>query len=29
MENCFIDNYGHPMAEEGVLLKDMVYLNGI
>ena len=24
--NFFTDNYDHPMVEEGVLLKDMVYL---
>lgn len=26
IENFFTDNYDHPMIEEGVLLKDMVYL---
>ena len=26
IENFFIDNYDHLMIEEGVLLKDMVYL---
>lgn len=26
VENFFTDNYDHPMIEEGVLLKDMVYL---
>ena len=26
VENFFADNYDHPMIEEGVLLKDMVYL---
>lgn len=26
VENFFTDNYDHPMVEEGVLLKDMVYL---
>lgn len=26
IENFFADNYDHPMVEEGVLLKDMVYL---
>ncbi len=26
IENFFIDNYDHLMVEEGVLLKDMVYL---
>lgn len=25
-ENFFIDNYGHPMFEDGVQLRDMVYL---
>lgn len=26
IENFFIDNYDHLMVEEGILLKDMVYL---
>lgn len=26
IENFFIDNYDHLMVEEGVLLKDMIYL---
>lgn len=26
IENFFTDHYDHPMVEEGVLLKDMVYL---
>ncbi len=26
IENFFTDNYDHPIWEEGVLLKDMVYL---
>lgn len=26
IENFFIDNYGHVMIEEGIMLKDMVYL---
>lgn len=26
IENFFTDNYDHPIIEEGVLLKDMVYL---
>lgn len=26
VENFFTDHYDHPMTEEGVLLKDMVYL---
>ena len=26
VENFFIDNYDHEMYEDGVLLKDMVYL---
>lgn len=26
IENFFIDNYDHIMVEEGILLKDMVYL---
>lgn len=26
IENFFIDNYDHFMIEEGILLKDMVYL---
>lgn len=26
IENFFLDNYDHLMIEEGVLLKDMVYL---
>ncbi|MCD8184021.1 MAG: GNAT family N-acetyltransferase [Bacteroides sp.] len=26
IENFFTDNYDHPIVEEGVLLKDMVYL---
>ncbi len=26
IRNFFTDNYDHPMIEEGVLLKDMVYL---
>lgn len=26
IENFFTDNYDHPMMEDGVLLKDMVYL---
>lgn len=26
IENFFTDNYDHPMIEDGVLLKDMVYL---
>lgn len=25
-ENFFIDNYDHPIIEDGILLKDMVYL---
>ena len=26
IENFFTDNYDHQMVEEGVLLKDMIYL---
>lgn len=26
IENFFTDNYDHQMFEDGVLLKDMVYL---
>ena len=26
IENFFIDNYDHPIYEEGELLTDMVYL---
>nr|WP_302830560.1 GNAT family N-acetyltransferase [uncultured Bacteroides sp.] len=26
IEDFFTDNYDHPMVEEGILLKDMVYL---
>lgn len=26
IENFFTDNYDHPMIEDGVLLKDMIYL---
>lgn len=26
IENFFIDNYDHPILEDGVLLKDMIYL---
>lgn len=26
VENFFTDNYDHPMIEDGVLLKDMIYL---
>ncbi len=26
VENFFTDNYDHPIWEEGILLKDMVYL---
>lgn len=26
IENFFTDNYDHPMVEDGVLLKDMIYL---
>ena len=26
IENFFTDNYGHQMIEDGVLLKDMIYL---
>jgi len=26
IKNFFIDNYGHPMFEEGIQLVDMVYL---
>lgn len=26
IENFFTENYDHPMVEDGVLLKDMVYL---
>lgn len=26
IENFFTDNYDHPMFEDGVLLKDMIYL---
>ena len=26
VENFFTDNYDHPIIEEGVLLKDMMYL---
>lgn len=26
VKNFFTDNYDHPMIEEGVLLKDMIYL---
>lgn len=29
IENFFIDNYDHLMVEEGVLLKDMVYLKQV
>lgn len=25
IENFFTDNYDHPMVEDGILLKDMVY----
>lgn len=25
VENFFTDNYDHPMVEDGILLKDMVY----
>ena len=25
--NIFTDDYDHPMVEEGMLLKDMVYLS--
>ena len=25
IENFFTDNYDHPMIEDGILLKDMVY----
>lgn len=27
IENFFTDNYSHPMIEDGVLLKDMIYLS--
>lgn len=27
VENFFTDNYDHPMIEDGILLKDMVYLS--
>lgn len=27
IENFFTDNYDHPMVEDGILLKDMVYLS--
>ena len=26
IKNFFIDNYNHPIYENGILLKDMVYL---
>lgn len=26
IENFFTENYDHPMIEDGVLLKDMIYL---
>ena len=26
IKNFFIDNYNHPIYEDGILLKDMVYL---
>ena len=26
VENFFTDNYDHPIIEDGVLLKDMIYL---
>ena len=26
VENFFVDNYDHPITEDGVLLEDMVYL---
>lgn len=26
IENVFTDNYDHQMVEEGILLKDMIYL---
>lgn len=26
VKNFFTDNYDHPMIEEGILLKDMIYL---
>lgn len=26
IENFFTDNYDHPLIEDGVLLKDMIYL---
>lgn len=26
IENFFTDNYDHPMIEDGILLKDMIYL---
>lgn len=26
VKNLFIDNYDHPIYENGVLLKDMIYL---
>lgn len=29
IENFFTDNYDHPMIEDGVLLKDMVYLKKV
>ena len=27
VENFFTDNYDHPMIEDGILLKDMIYLS--
>lgn len=27
VENFFTDNYDHPIIEDGILLKDMVYLS--
>lgn len=29
VENFFIDNYDHPIYEEGVQLRDMIYLQRI
>ena len=26
IKNFFIDNYDHPIYEDGVLLKDMIYM---
>ena len=26
IENFFTDNYDHPIVEDGILLKDMIYL---